>query len=228
MDSILTQKLFIDGHLTEATSGETFETYNPATAEKLCDVQIASSNDVNQAVASAKKAFKTWSSWTGAERGRVLKKAADILRERNETLALLEVKDTGKPISEAAAVDICSGADAIEYFAGIAASLHGQHFDLGNNFAMTLREPLGVCAGIGAWNYPMQIACWKAAPALACGNTMVFKPSELTPLTATKLAEIFIEAGVPAGVFNVVQGDANTGMCLSQHPDIAKVSLTGY
>lgn len=227
MDGIPTQQLFIGGCLTDAKSNETFDNLNPATGKKLCDVQIASQADVNLAVASAKEAFKTWSRWTGAERGRVLRKAADILRERNEELAQLEVKDTGKPISEANAVDILSGADAIEYFAGVAASLHGQHFDLGGTFAMTRREPLGVCAGIGAWNYPIQIACWKSAPALACGNTMVFKPSELTPITATKLAEIFIEAGVPEGVFNVVQGDANTGMCLSQHPDIVKVSLTG-
>ena len=163
----------------------------------------------------------------GVERGRILNKAVKILRSRNEELARLEVMDTGKPIQEARAVDVHSGADAIEYYAGLAASLHGEHFDLGGAFAYTRREPLGVCAGIGAWNYPLQIACWKSGPALACGNAMVFKPAEQTPLTTSKLAEIYAEAGVPAGVFNVVHGLASTGQALSLHPDIAKLSLTG-
>ena len=122
---------------------------------------------------------------------------------------------------------MASGADCIEYYAGLAATLHGEHFDLANAFAYTRREPLGVCAGIGAWNYPIQIACWKSAPALACGNSMIFKPAELTPLTALKLAEIYSEAGLPDGVFNVVQGDGSTGALLSRHQGIAKVSLTG-
>jgi betaine-aldehyde dehydrogenase len=123
--------------------------------------------------------------------------------------------------------DVLSGADALEYYAGLAASLHGQHFDLGTSFVYTRREPLGVVAGIGAWNYPLQIACWKAAPALACGNAMVFKPAELTPLTAGELARTLTEAGLPEGVFNVVQGPASTGQLLTRHPHIAKVSLTG-
>src|SRR5690606_33935773 len=139
----------------------------------------------------------------------------------------LEVLDTGKPIAEALEVDVASGADCIEYFAGAAATLHGDHYDLGSNFAYTRREPLGVCAGIGAWNYPIQIACWKSAPALACGNAMVFKPAELTPLTALELAKVYVEAGVPPGVFNVVQGDGRVGEALVTHPGIAKVSLTG-
>jgi betaine-aldehyde dehydrogenase len=164
---------------------------------------------------------------TGAERGRILVRAATILRERNDELAHLEVLDTGKPIAEASTVDVLSGAECIEYFAGAAATIHGEYYDLGGPFAYTRREPLGVCAGIGAWNYPIQIACWKSAPALACGNAIVFKPSELTPLTAMKLAEIYTEAGVPAGVFNVVQGDHRTGDALVRHAGVAKVSLTG-
>jgi betaine-aldehyde dehydrogenase len=120
-----------------------------------------------------------------------------------------------------------SGADCIEYYAGLAASLHGEHMDLGGDFFYTRREPLGICAGIGAWNYPIQIACWKSAPALACGNAMIFKPAELTPLTALKLAEIYTEAGLPDGCFNVVQGFAETGQAMTRHPGIAKVSLTG-
>lgn len=155
-------------------------------------------------------------------------RAVAILRERNDELAELEVKDTGKPLQEAIEVDIATGADVIEYYAGLAAGLQGQQQELGpEQFFYTRREPLGICAGIGAWNYPMQIAMWKSAPALAAGNSMIFKPSEETPLTAIKLAEIYTEAGVPDGVFNVVQGDYRVGQMLSRHPDIAKVSFTG-
>ncbi len=221
------QKLHIGGVAVDASSGETFDTVNPATGETLCRVQQAGPEDVERAVDAARAGFAVWSRMTGTERGRILAKAAHLLRARNRELAELEVLDTGKPIQEAEAVDVASGADCIEYFAGIAAGLSGQHIDLGGSFAYTRREPLGVCAGIGAWNYPLQIACWKSAPALACGNAMIFKPAELTPLTALKLAEIYAEAGLPPGVFNVVQGDARTGRLLTAHPGIAKISLTG-
>jgi betaine-aldehyde dehydrogenase len=227
MRDLTEQRLFIHGRLEDATSGERFENHNPATGERLCTVQVAGPADVERAVASAREGFQVWSAMTGAQRGRILMNAVRLLRERNQALAELEVLDTGKPISEARVVDVLSGADALEYFAGVAASIQGHHIDLGGSFAYTRREPLGVCAGIGAWNYPLQIACWKSAPALACGNAMVFKPSELTPLTALKLAEIYAEAGVPPGVFNVVQGPAPTGQALVRHPGIAKVSLTG-
>ena len=221
------QKLYIGGQYLDGGSGETFETINPATGEVICKVALAGEADVARAVESAMDGFRRWSAMNGAERGRILNNAVKILRSRNEELAQLEVMDTGKPIQEARTVDVHSGADAIEYYAGLAASLHGQHFDLGGAFAYTRREPLGVCAGIGAWNYPLQIACWKSGPALACGNAMVFKPAEQTPLTTSKLAEIYTEAGVPAGVFNVVHGPASTGRALSLHPDISKLSLTG-
>lgn len=227
MTSLPDQKLYIGGEYVEAQSGETFETLNPATGEALCRVHKAGGADVDRAVESAQAGFATWSAMTGAARGRILMEAVRLLRARNRELAELEVRDTGKPIQEAEAVDVASGADCIEYFAGLAASLHGEHIDLGQSFAYTRREPLGVCAGIGAWNYPIQIACWKSAPALACGNAMIFKPAELTPLTALKLAEIYTEAGVPPGVFNVVQGFGDTGQMLTRHPGIAKVSLTG-
>jgi len=125
-------------------------------------------------------------------------------------------------------VDVVSGADCIEYFAALVQSLSGEHIDLGPQaFGYTRREPLGIVAGIGAWNYPLQIACWKSAPALAFGNAMIFKPAELTPFTAERLQEIYLEAGVPAGVFQVVQGFADTGRLLTRHPEIRKVSLTG-
>jgi betaine-aldehyde dehydrogenase len=222
------QRLYIGGQAVDARSGETFETINPATGQPLARVQIAGPEDVDRAVRAAQDAFGPWSQTTGAARGRILRRAADLLRARRDELARLEVQDTGKPIAEAMVVDIDSGADCIEYFAGQAAGLHGEHIDLGRTaFGYTRREPLGVCVGIGAWNYPLQIACWKSAPALACGNTMVFKPSELTPLSALKLAEVYGEAGLPAGVFNVVHGAAEAGKALVRHPDVAKVSLTG-
>jgi len=220
-------RLYIGGRAVDSSSGEVFDNLNPATGDILCRVQAAGAADIDRAVASAREGFETWSRMTGAQRGRILMNAVSLLRARRDELARLEVLDTGKPIAEATTVDIDSGADAIEYFAGLAAGISGQHFDLGGAFAYTRREPLGICAGIGAWNYPLQIACWKAAPALACGNAMIFKPSELTPLTALKLAEIFTQAGVPDGVFNVVQGKGPTGHALATHPGIAKVSLTG-
>lgn len=221
------QGLFIAGQRTDATSGETFETINPATGEVICQVQHAGADDVDRAVASAREGFEVWRELSGAERGRILNRAVALLRKCNEDLARLEVADTGKPWQEAVAVDVLSGADAIEYYAGLAASIHGETFQLANSWVYTRREPLGVCAGIGAWNYPIQIACWKSGPALACGNSMVFKPAELTPLTALRLAEIYSEAGLPDGVFNVVQGDHRTGEALVSHPGVAKVSLTG-
>jgi betaine aldehyde dehydrogenase (EC 1.2.1.8) len=220
--------LFINGQLTAATSGEHFATVNPATGETLAQIDQASADDVQAAVDAAKQGFAVWSRMTAMERSRILLKAVALLRERNDELAKLEVLDTGKPMQEAVEVDVVTGADAIEYFANLVPSMQGEQQPLSENqFFYTRREPLGVCAGIGAWNYPIQIAMWKSAPALAAGNAMVFKPSEETPLTALKLAEIFAEAGMPAGVFNVVQGDYRVGQMLTAHPEIAKVSFTG-
>jgi len=211
-----------------AGSGQGFDTINPATGEVLGRVEIAGPQTIDAAVAAAARGQRIWANMTGAERARVLRKTADLLRAANDELALLETQDTGKPIQETSVVDVLSGADCLEYYAGIAATLTGQHVDLGPRaFGYVRREPLGVVAAIGAWNYPIQIACWKAAPALACGNAMIFKPSDLTPLTALRLAEIFTEAGLPDGVFNVVQGGVETGRLLSRHPKIQKISLTG-
>ena len=201
---------------------------NPATGAQLAVLAVDGPAQVNAAVERARLAQQQWRAMTGAERGRVLQRAARLLREHNDELAELETRNTGKPIQETGAVDVISGAECLEYFAGLAAGLAGEHIDLGPKaFGYTRREPLGVVAGIGAWNYPLQIACWKSAPALACGNAMVFKPAELTPLTAVKLAEIYREAGLPEGVFQVVQGFAATGRLLTQHPGIRKISLTG-
>ena len=223
-----TVRSFIAGRQTRSAHGAPFPTVNPATGAVLADVEVAGAPEVDRAVAAAKAAQPKWAAITGMERGHILKRAAALLRERIAELALVETRDTGKPIQETSTVDVLSGADCLDYFAGIAGGLAGEHIDLGPAaFGYTRREPLGVVAGIGAWNYPLQIACWKSAPALACGNAMIFKPAELTPLSAVRLAEIFTEAGLPDGVFNVVHGRAETGRLLTRHPGIAKVSLTG-
>ncbi len=219
---------FIDGEYVEDTDGTVIESIYPATGEVIARLHAATPAIVEKAIASAKRAQKEWASWSPAARGRVLKKAAEIMRERNRELSELETLDTGKPIQETIVADPTSGADSFEFFGGIiATAMNGSQIPLGGDWAYTKRVPLGVVVGIGAWNYPQQIACWKGAPALAAGNAMVFKPSEVTPLGALKIAEILIEAGAPKGVYNVIQGDRETGPLLVSHPEVAKVSLTG-
>ena len=219
---------FINGEYVEDASGEVIDVIYPATGAVIAKVHTATPDIVERALESAKDAHATWKMKSATERGRILHKAADIIRERNHDLSILETYDTGKPLSETILADATSGADALEYFGGLAGSLTGEHIPLADgDFVYTRREPLGVCVGIGAWNYPTQIACWKGAPALACGNTMVFKPSETTPLCALKLAEILIEAGAPKGVYNVIQGYGSVGAQLVTDPRVAKVSLTG-
>ncbi|WP_439123925.1 betaine-aldehyde dehydrogenase [Marivita sp.] len=218
---------FIDGAYVEDTSGVPIPVIYPATGKQIATVYAATPAIVDRALASAHRAQKQWAAMSGTERGRILRRAADLMRDRNHDLSVLETYDTGKPYQETIAVDATSGADALEYFGGLAGSLTGEHIQLGEDWVYTRREPLGVCVGIGAWNYPTQIACWKGAPALACGNAMVFKPSETTPLCALKVAEILYEAGLPAGIYNVVQGLGEVGASLVTDPRVAKVSLTG-
>lgn len=229
MTHLPVQPLYIHGQRVDATSGKTFQTINPTNGQVLAEVQIASQADVDRAVQSAAEGQKVWAAMTAMERSRILRRAVDILRERNDDLAHLETLDTGKALSETTTVDIVTGADVLEYYAGLATAIEGIQLPLReSSFFYTRREPLGVVAGIGAWNYPIQIALWKSAPALAAGNAMVFKPSEVTPLTALKLAEIYSEAGVPDGVFNVVQGPGGEiGNWLTEHPLIEKISFTG-
>ena len=219
---------FIDGDYVEDTAGTVIECVYPATGEVIARLHAATPAIVERAVASAKAAQVEWAKMSPMARGRILYKASQIIREKNRELSELETLDTGKPIQETIVADSTSGADALEFFGGVApAALNGEQIPLGGDWAYTKRIPLGVVLGIGAWNYPQQIACWKAAPALVSGNSVVFKPSENTPLGALKIAEIFIEAGLPKGLFNVVQGDRETGPLLVNHKDIAKVSLTG-
>ncbi|QIW95120.1 hypothetical protein AMS68_000638 [Peltaster fructicola] len=220
--------LYINGrpHRTD----ETFETVDPSTAKPITAICKADRRSVDAAVASAKAAFPVWSSTSTVERARILLKAAALLRARNDELASIETSDTGKPFSETSTVDIVTGTDVLEYYAHLVASggLNGETTQLRPDaWLYTRKAPLGVCAGIGAWNYPIQIALWKSAPCLAAGNCMVYKPSEFTPLHGLVLAEIYSEAGLPDGVFNVVQGAGEVGAMLTAHPDIAKVSFTG-
>jgi len=218
---------FIDGQYVEDTSGTPIEVIYPATGEVIATVYEATPAIVEQALTSAARAQAEWAALDGTSRGRVLRRAAQIIMERNRELSVLETYDTGKPLQETLVADATSGADALEYFGGLAADVTGQAMQFGGDWAYTIRRPLGVCVGIGAWNYPTQIACWKAAPALATGNAMIFKPSETTPLCALKVAEILIEAGLPAGLFNVVQGRGAVGAALTGDARVAKVSLTG-
>ncbi|UGA55837.1 betaine-aldehyde dehydrogenase [Vibrio sp. VB16] len=227
MSSLVVYQNYVHGQYLSNNTGETFEVINPATGQISYLVETANEVIQQAAIESAKSGFATWSKMTPVERSRILLKAVALLREYNDELAAGEVRDTGKPWQEASVVDVVTGADSIEFFAGLAPSIEGNQQTVGDDFYYTRREPLGICAGIGAWNYPLQIACWKAAPALACGNAMIFKPSEETPRGAIRLAEIFTQAGLPDGVFNVVQGNGRVGAWLTEHEDIAKISFTG-
>tara|TARA_R110000751_G_scaffold35616_4_gene87526 strand:- start:4703 stop:6169 length:1467 start_codon:yes stop_codon:yes gene_type:complete len=218
---------FVDGRYLEDSAGREILCVYPATGETVARLHAATPAVIEAALASAARAQSEWAALPPASRGRVLRRAADLIRARNRELSELETLDTGKPLQETLVADAASGADSLEFFGGVIAGHGGESAALGGDFAYTLREPLGVCVGIGAWNYPTQIACWKAAPALACGNAMIFKPSETTPLCALKVAEILVEAGAPPGLFNVVQGFGDVGAALIDDPRVAKVSLTG-
>ncbi|KAI9823057.1 MAG: hypothetical protein M1832_002711 [Thelocarpon impressellum] len=203
---------------------------NPATGQRLSNRITTTQADIDSSIRAASDAFLTWSVVSPVVRSRILLKAVKILRDRNDELAESETLDTGKPFSETSTVDVTTGADVLEYYANLvgADGLSGETTQLREDaWIYTRKEALGVCVGIGAWNYPLQIALWKSAPCLAAGNTMVYKPSELTPLHGRLLANIYAEAGLPQGVFNVVHGDGSVGAYLTSHPEVAKVSFTG-
>ncbi|KAF2090313.1 aldehyde dehydrogenase [Saccharata proteae CBS 121410] len=224
------RKLYYDGKPQSATSNQTFHSVDPSTNTPLAEIHQASNADVDAAIASAQRAFPAWSQTPSIQRARILLKAVQLLRDRNDEIAKTETHDTGKPFSETSTVDVVTGADVLEYFANLVGGggLNGETVQLREDaWVYTKKEALGVCAGIGAWNYPIQIALWKSAPCLAAGNTMVYKPSEFTPLHGETLASIFTEAGVPPGVFNIVHGAGAVGAYLTSHPHIAKVSFTG-
>lgn len=218
---------YIDGLRSEPLNKtRTFTVIEPATGGVLCHVHETQQEDINIAIDSAKKAQQHWSQVDRFTKSSVLLRAADIIRKNVEDIAHLEVRDSGKPLREARS-DVLGCAETFQFFGSLSATISDQCINGNGNFTTITREPLGVCVGIGAWNFPFQMASWKSAPALAAGNTMVFKPSELTPLTAVTLAEILSTAGLPNGCFNVVQGGAETGKLLCLHPDVSKVSFTG-
>ncbi|KAJ5779067.1 Aldehyde/histidinol dehydrogenase [Penicillium paradoxum] len=225
-----TRQLYYNGKVQAATSGKTFQTVNPATATPLADIQIASNADTDAAIIAADQAFPSWAQTPLIARARILHKAAALLRERNDEIARIETLDSGKAYTETSTVDVMTGADVLEYYGNFigGGGLNGETTQLREDaWVYTKKSPLGVCAGIGAWNYPIQIALWKSAACLAAGNTMIYKPSEFTPLHGQTLAEIYTEAGLPAGVFNVINGAGDVGAYLTSHPLIAKVSFTG-
>ncbi|KAL4883620.1 aldehyde dehydrogenase domain-containing protein [Aspergillus karnatakaensis] len=228
--SLTPRQLFYDGKLQPASSGQTFHSINPADGTSLAELPIASKSDIDAAIASADRAFPSWSQTPSIARARILQKAAALLRERNDEIARVETLDSGKAFTETSTVDVVTGADVLEYYANLVGGggLNGETAQLREEaWVYTKKAPLGVCVGIGAWNYPIQIALWKSAPCLAAGNTMIYKPSEFTSLHAQTLAEIYKEAGLPDGVFNVVYGAGDVGSYLTSHPVVAKVSFTG-
>ena len=199
----------------------------PATGEVIARIEPADQTILDQAVEVAAAAQREWGARSGSDRAAILQKAADGLRAHNDALSRLEVRDVGKSFAEAVSADVPSGADAMAFFASMAMTEAGDMHRYADAIAYCERVPLGVCAGIGAWNYPVQIACWKAAPALAAGNAFILKPSELTPLTAHLVAEILADAGLPEGLFQILHGDYQMGRAICAHPGIAKISLTG-
>ena len=211
----------------EILSGDEFSLYNPANNEPCGSLYYATQSHIEQAVQNAASAQKAWWSLAPAERSRLLHKLTDLIRQENDRLAGIDSLQAGKPIQETVGYDIESGAEAIEFFANAAAGIRGQSYQLGKVKALVQPEPYGVTLGIGAWNYPFQIAAWKLAPALAAGNAMIFKPSEFTPSSAVELAKLCLEAGLPSGLFQVIQGDGKVASELVNNAQVRKVSLTG-
>ena len=227
-------KLLIGGKWTDAVSEKTFDTFNPATGEKITSVAEGDARDIDLAVRAARDAFESgpWPNLTPSERGRIIWKLADLLEQHAEEFAQLESLDNGKPLSVARVADIPLAVDLFRYMAGWATKMEGTTIPIsvggGQYFAYTLREPVGVVGQIIPWNFPLLMAAWKLGPALTTGCTIVLKPAEQTPLTALRLGELVAEAGIPAGVVNIVTGFGETaGAALAAHPDVDKVAFTG-
>jgi acyl-CoA reductase-like NAD-dependent aldehyde dehydrogenase len=223
--------LFIDGRFVPSASGKRFATVNPATGQAIAEVAEAGPEDLDRAVASARKAFESgpWAAMKPRQRGRILARAAELLLARAEEFGRVETMDNGKPIFESAKVDMPAGSECLAYFGESADKLYGDTYP-GRPDAMllTLREPVGVVGAITPWNFPLLQALWKIAPALALGNTVVLKPASVTPLTALLFAELLAEAGLPPGAFNVVPGPgAVIGQAMAEHPGLDKISFTG-
>ena len=223
-------QLFIDGQWVDAESGKTFKTPNPATGETLAEVAEADKADIDKAVVAARRAFEgKWSKISARDRGRLLYKLSQLIEQHAAELAELETADNGKPIKESLYVDLPQVVENFEYFAGWTTKIEGETIPVpGRMFNYTLREPVGVCGQIIPWNFPLLMAAWKLAPALAAGNTVVLKPAEQTPVGAMELARLIQEAGFPEGVVNIVPGYGETaGAALAAHPGIDKIAFTG-
>ncbi len=227
------KKLLIDGKWVDAKSGKSFKTYNPATEEVLAEIPEAGKEDVDAAVKAARIAFEDGRfhrKMTAAQRAHCLYKLADLIEKHADELAQLETLDNGKPISEARWVDVAATVETFRYYAGWATKLEGETINANNNFfTYTLREPIGVVGQIIPWNFPMLMMAWKWGPALACGNSVVLKPAEQTPLSALRIGELALEAGIPAGVVNIVTGfgENSAGEFLANHDDVDKIAFTG-
>lgn len=233
-----THKHFINGEYQDSTSGQQIDVINPATEEVIGHVSCGSTQDIDEAVASAAKAFhhaSPWRSMSPDDRGKIMYRYAELIAEYTETIAQLVTLENGKLIKDARSSDASGAAKTFRYYAGWTTKIEGETLDISQaqkggreNFAFTRREPIGVVAAIVPWNFPVSIAAWKVAPALAAGCTVVLKPSEETPLSALLMAELAVEAGLPPGVMNVVTGDgATTGAALTSHPDVKKITFTG-
>jgi acyl-CoA reductase-like NAD-dependent aldehyde dehydrogenase len=224
-------RLFVGGEWREAVSGRTFTTHNPATGEPIAEVAEADAADVDLAVAAARRAFDEggWAEAPSRERAALLHRIADGLGARADELALLESTDVGKPLREARRYDVEDAIATFRYYAGWADKIDGEVLPSpGSTLVYTRREPIGVCGQIIPWNYPLLMAAWKVAPALACGNAVVLKPAEQTPLTALELAATAAAAGVPPGVLNVLPGyGVSAGAALVRHPGVDKIAFTG-
>jgi aldehyde dehydrogenase (NAD+) len=223
-------RLLIDGQWVE--SAKKLDTVNPATGEVLTQISVASGEDVDRAVAVARRAFEdrngAWRKLSASERGRLIWKLADLLEKNIDEFAELETLDNGKPIFESRYVDMPMVIDVLRYYAGWATKIHGETVNTFETaFTYTLREPIGVVGMIVPWNFPLLLASWKLGPALACGNTVVWKPASQTSLTALRFGELAVEAGVPAGVLNIVTGPGEVGRAMVKHPGIDKIAFTG-
>ena len=221
---------YINGEFRGASNGKTMDVVNPATEEVIARVPASTQDDVDAAVQAARAAFEgPWSTMSARERGRLVYKLGERLMERADEVARLETLHNGKPIFESRQIEIPAAAECLQYFAGWADKVHGETVPVkGNYFTYTLREPLGVCAAIVPWNFPLLLAIWKVAPALAMGNTMILKPASQTPLTALAFADICREVGLPPGVLNVITGSGGSvGQALVEHPGIDKIAFTG-
>lgn len=223
-------KMYIDGEWMLSATGKTQKVINPANGQVLTEVTEGSREDAKRAIAAAKRAFYEdgWCETSASARARYLTELADRLKENAADFARLEVLDNGKPLREAE-IDVSDAVDCFRYYAGLATKPHGQTYEVAAPMqSMVVREPIGVCGQIVAWNFPLLIGAWKLAPALAAGNTVVFKPSELTPLTTIKLFELFEQIGLPKGVVNLVLGPgATVGQEITESHDVDKVSFTG-